>query len=545
MEQADLLRALYSDPILALRSLLPEWFPKKMHWTQRGIVALVLGRGDFLLKFGKENWRDEEGEWSREDLDMVLEHFVYSENPDDPTSKTHPLFALEDGRLTITTSRFMEVMMPRGFSKTTLFNALIIYCILFKVHEYILYLSETGPHAEQQLVNIRNELEGNEVIVELFGNIAPDRNDPEKWTGKDIETLTGVRVQAIGRGGQVRGKNFRAKRPDLILGDDIEDEDSVATEEQRRKVRNWFYGSVRPALPKRRGKIFLLGTMLHAESLLMAVMRDKQWVSVRFGAMLETGASTGKALWPLMMTEKEWLAERETFKTQGLLERFYMEYQSSIHVDPDSRKFQPENWKVIPRNREDFVSVAIACDPAISEKRHSSSFVIAVVGMTRHGQVHVLDLWGKVGASPREQVDEYFRLHFLWFADKHGVEAIAYQAALIHLLTEEMARKSQVYGSRAYFAITPITHGKRKEERIEGILGPRFASGYITLQRRFPELASEALDWPHGKMDHLDALAMGVSLLDPVATFAGPSEDLILPASEYAYIQEVHSSQCP
>lgn len=541
MDQKELLAQFYADPILFFRAFLPDWFPKKMHWTQRGIVALVLGRGDFLLNFGGERWKDEVAEWTPEDLQLILEHFIYRTDPDDPNSATIPLFVLEGDELHLTTSRYMEVMMPRGFSKTTLFNAIIIFCICFKIVEYILYISETGPHAEQQLQNIKNELESNEGLTELFGDLAPDRNDVEKWTGKDIQTLTGVRVQALGRGGQVRGKNFQAKRPDLILGDDLEDEESVATDEQRKKVRNWFYGSVRPALPKRRGRIFLLGTMLHSESLMMAVARDREWVTVRFGAMLDDGS----ALWPVMMTEAEWLKERETFKIQGLLSRFYMEYQSSIHVDPASRKFAPENWKVVPRERQDFVSVAVAIDPAISEKRGSDASVIAVAGMTRQGQIHVLDMWSKVGANPREQVDNFFRLHFLHFADLHGVEAVAYQAALIHLLTEEMARKSQVYGNRAYFGVKPITHGQRKVERIEGILVPRYASGYITHQRRFQELESEALDWPNGKRDHLDALAMAVSLLDPVATFAGPPEEILLPASDYHYIQDVHSSQCP
>lgn len=542
MDQKDLLAAFYRDPILAFRSLQPDWFPQKMHWTQRGIVAIVLGRADFLLRFGKEIWRDEEAEWTPEDLDLLLKHFVYRLNPDDPDSQEVPLFALaDDGRLELTTSRFVQVMMPRGFSKTTLFNAIIIYCICFKIVEYILYLSETGPHAEQQLQNIKNELEGNDALIELFGDLAPDRNDPEKWTGKDIQTTTGVRVQAIGRGGQVRGKNFRAKRPDLILGDDIEDEDSVATPEQRLKVRNWFFGSVRPALPKRRGRICLLGTMLHSESLLMSVARDRNWVTVRFGAMLDDG----RALWPVMMTEKEWLSERETFKTQGLLDRFYMEYQSSIHVDKDSRKFQPETWRTVPRERADLVSCAMAIDPAISERTGSDSCVIAVAGMTAHGIIHVLDMWSKVGSTPREQIDEYFRMHFLHFVDLHGVESVAYQAALVHLLTEEMFRKSQMYGNRAYFGIQPILHAKKKVERIEGILAPRYSAGYITHQRRFAEMESEALDWPNGKKDHLDAVAMAVSLLDPAASFAGPPEEITLPNSEYRLIQEIHSSQCP
>lgn len=541
MDQAALLSSFYSDPILFLRTLLPDWFPRKMPWVHRGIAALVLGRGDFLLRFGKEYWKDEEAEWTVEDLQQILEHFVYRANPDDKESPAIPLFTWEDGRLSITTSRFMETMMPRGFAKTTLFNGLIIFMVCYKVVEYVVYISESAPHAEMQLGNIKAELDGNEAIIELFGQIAPERNDPEKWTGNDIQTLTGVRVQALGRGGQVRGKNSRGKRPDLILGDDIEDEESVATPEQRKKVLNWLMGSARPALKRREGRMFLLGTILHAESMLMNIARDPNWIVVRFGAMMENG----KALWPHGMTEKEWLNERETFKRQGLLDRFYMEYQSSIHVDADSRKFAPERWKVVDRTRSEFESVAMAIDPAISDRVGADSCVIAVVGMTSHGVIHVLDLWGKAGASPREQVDQYFRMHFMHSVDLHGVESIAYQAALVHLLTEEMARKTIEYQRQAYFGIIPITHSQRKVERIEGILAPRYASGYITHQRRFHELESEALDWPNGKRDHLDALAMAVSLLDPVATFAGPPEEITLRPDEFRRIQEVHSSQCP
>jgi hypothetical protein len=538
----ELLRSLYEDPVLFMRTLLPDWFPKKMLWVHRGIIALVLGRGDFLLKFGKELWKDEEAEWTPADLQLILDNFYHAVDPDDPESKKIPLFELRDGVLHITTSRFMEVMMPRGFSKTTLFNALIIYMVCYKIALYIVYLSETATHAEQQLGNIKVELEANEMILDLFGVIAPERNDPEKWTGNDIQTLTGVRVQALGRGGQVRGKNSRGHRPDVILGDDIEDEESVATEPQRAKTLNWMVGSVMPALPARSGKVFLLGTMLNSESMLMSLARDPVWITVRFGAMLDSGA----ALWPVMMTEKEWLAKRESFKRQGLLARFYMEYQSTIHVDKDSRKFQPENWKWdAGLTRADFIAVAIVVDPAISPKQDADNAVIAVVGMTRYGLICVLDLWGKVGASPREIVDEYFRLHFLWDCDRHGVESVAYQAALIHLLTEEMARKSQTYGSKAYFGITPILHKQKKEIRIEGVLGPRYAAGYITHQRRFHALASEALDWPNGKKDHLDAVAMAITLLDPVATFAGPPEDITLPPAEYRLIQEIHASQCP
>lgn len=545
----ELVRLYWEDPILCLRGILPHWYPDKMPWFHRGIVALVLGRADFLLNFGTEIWPNGQAEWTVEDLELIVQYFQHQLDPDDPESKKVPLFEVERDAAGfpvachMTTSRFMELMIPRGFSKTTLFNGLMLYIILYKIENFIVYLSETAGHAQEQLQNVKAEIEGNEVVNELWGQLNPERNDPEKWTGDFIQTLNGVAVKALGRGGQVRGKNIGGNRPGIILLDDVEDDESVLTEEQRRKTLTWLMKAVRPALPRRGGKIFVLGTMLHMEAMMVQLSRDPEWITVRFGAMLDNG----QALWPRQMTQKEWMKTRESYKRQGMLSEFYMEYQNSIHVDADNRKFKPENWRVVVMERAQFVATALAMDPAISEEKGADSCTFAVTGITERGLLHVLDMHAEKGMHPRAQVDKYFELHFKWDVLLHGIESVAYQRALIHLMTEEMARKAQTFGSRAYFEIIPILHGKTgKVPRIEGILAPRYSAGYITHQRRFSPLESEAIDWPKGKKDNLDVVAMSIALLDPMATFAGPPEDHIdLPRDAWAQIQDGWEAQCP
>jgi hypothetical protein len=120
----------------------------------------------------------------------------------------------------------------------------------------------------------------------------------------------------------------------------------------------------------------------------------------------------------------------------------------------------------------------------------------------------------------------YFNLHFAWDCKRHGVEAISYQKALVHLLKSEMFRRSKQHGPRAYFEVDEITHGrKNKVERVEGILAPRYSAGYITHQRRFPDYESQLLDWPNGKKDGPDAVAMAVALLDPYAALSFDPEN--------------------
>jgi hypothetical protein len=209
---------------------------------------------------------------------------------------------------------------------------------------------------------------------------------------------------------------------------------------------------------------------------------------------------------------------KASFALAGKLNLFYMEYYNEVRNE-ESQKFRKSFF--IYGLAKEALQKALAIDPAISNKAGADFCTLALAGMEmKTGRIHVLDMWGKVGASPREQIDQYFNFFKLYDPQYCGVEAIAYQAALIHLLREEMFRK------KLYFEITPITHKMKKEERVEGILQPRYANGYIIHARPFPLLEGQLLDWPNGKKDFPDALAMAVSLLDPMAAAAAGEKDL-------------------
>jgi hypothetical protein len=405
------------------------------------------------------------------------------------------------------------------------------------------YLSETGPHSEQQLDNVKRELESNERLLAVYGVKKPERSDPEHWSGKLIETTDGVVIAARGRGGQVRGLNHRGRRPDEIVFDDVEDKESVATDAQRKKARVWLKNDVEQALPQiagvRRGRVTGLGTIIHHDSLLLALARDPEWMVIRFGAV----DPDGDMLWDHYMTKQQYHTKQRSYRRLGQLPEFNMEFQSSTKSEGDNAKFKDEYIRYEARERKDFVAVGIVCDPAISKERDACPCAFAVVGMDEKGRMHVFDVYMEVGMSPRQQVDKYFELHFKWDCNKHGVEAVAYQKALIHLLKEEMFRKGREYGPKAYFEIEPITHGRTaKSPRVEGVLSPRYAAGYITHQRRFPEYEEQLTDWPNAKQDGPDVVAMTVTLLDPFAALVGDEDEhgqSVYEKDEYPPLEQV------
>lgn len=519
-EKLEIISAFYADPVLAVRELLPHWFPRKMPWVHRGLLALIREYPDFLLNFGKEVWRDEEAEWTVADLRKIESHFVVD------GKKLFNITWLGDvpTKIDLYVSDKMLAVMPRGFSKTTLFKADIILDILYQLRPVQLYLSEAGPHAASQVNDIRMELQFNERIIELYGKLAPERQDPQKWTDEEFETLTGMHLIARGRGGQVRGLNRGSNRPSKILFDDLEDEESVSTPEQREKVLKWLRGAVeRAGQLLGRTKIFGIGTILHHESLLMTLPNATSWMKVTFGAIDKDGAP----LWEIAMSLEKIEQTKLDYVETGTLPVFYREILS-VDTPDEERKFRLDKLVYIPRrdNIHQMIVRSIAMDPAISNKVGASLCAFAVVGMTEDGTIHICDEYARAGMNPREQIDKYFELSMQWKCNKHGIEAIAYQQALIHLMKEEMFRKGKQYGIQAYFEITPIIHQTKeaKHKRIEGVLQPRYKAGYVTHERVFPEYELALRDWPNCKMDRPDAVAMAVTLLDEYAGLAGGDE---------------------
>ncbi len=497
---ADLITEGYEDPAFWCRTFLPHWFPSTMPWVHLGILAILTRRVEFLNKYP--------------DTDKIIKYFIYKENPKEKDSPMrHIFFRDSDGVLRMELSRNTAIMMPRGFSKTTLVNAANLFLICYQEADFTLYISETKTHSETQIRNIKNEIETNELLIAAFGALKG-----ATWRNDLIKTTNGVTIGCAGRGGQIRGKNEEGNRPSRIILDDVEDEESISTPDQLLKTSDWFFKSVKPALPRMRrdAQIIMLGTMLSADALLPSLLNDPDWTSIKFGALLPDG----EPLWKEMMSLEDIQREKASYIRLGKLNAFYLEYLSTAR-NTEEQKFPRRFFRYNSAPLSSFNAIAI--DPAISEKPTSDYCAIAVAGMQPNGKIIVHDMWAKVGASPREMVDKYFELHKKFNCIRQGVESIAFQAALIHIMQEEMFRKKQYLGE-----ITPITHKRaNKILRVESILHPRFANGYIEFHHPFDLLEEQLEDWPNGKKDLPDALAMVVSLLDPFAAQAAdPSKDL-------------------
>ncbi len=180
----------------------------------------------------------------------------------------------------------------RGAAKTTMITRLMMLWLTAirgkKRHGAI--ISSTLDVAKESLDLIKVELEDNENLISDFDIITGNKLG-ESWTEEEIIfSARGVliRIKCYGAGKKIRGANWRSSRPDLIVCDDIEDDESVESKAQRDKRYKWFTKAIMK-LPARKSttyNIIFIGTKLHHDSVLTRIQDRADFVHFSFPLVL-------------------------------------------------------------------------------------------------------------------------------------------------------------------------------------------------------------------------------------------------------------------
>lgn len=161
----------------------------------------------------------------------------------------------------------------RGSGKSTVMTTSYpIWAILGRQQKkFVLILCQTQAQAKQHMMNMRRELEGN---VLLKSDLGPFQEENNEW-GSSSLVFSGLnaRITAVSSEQSIRGLRHNQHRPDLIIGDDLEDLASTKTREGRDKTYQWLTGEVVPA-GDRDTRLVVVGNLLHEDSLLMRLKED-------------------------------------------------------------------------------------------------------------------------------------------------------------------------------------------------------------------------------------------------------------------------------
>jgi len=400
----------------------------------------------------------------------------------------------------------VAIAAPRGHAKSTaITHAYILAMCCFRVKSFVLLVSDTEGQATEFLGDIKAELVGNELLRETF-NIKRIVKDTETNIICERTDGTKFRITAKGSMQKVRGLKWAGKRPDLIVGDDLENDEIVMNPERREKFRRWLMNALIPC-----GSdtcwIRFVGTILHLDSALQRLLEDPTWEHLFYEAH---SPDFTEILWPEQYSKTRLTAIRDGYMAQNDPEGYSQEYlnrpvavENAFFNKDYFFDFERDDGKWLKPNLEYYA----AADFAISEKEKADYTAIVVCGVDPEGIAYVVDARRGRWDSDRI-ISELITTQKMWNPNAFTFETAKIDKALGPFLDREMRRK------RVYLNIIKMTPTQSKTARASSIRAMH-KSGSLRYDKEaswYPDFESELLmvaeSGPRGRHDdYFDAFA--------------------------------------
>lgn len=345
---------------------------------------------------------------------------------------------------------------PRSHAKSTaLTHDFILANVLLRAEEYVIVVGSSEEMAVEHLGDIANELRENDPLIDHFkikGFIQDQKTDII------VECADGHQFRILARGAEqkIRGRKWRGKRPGLIVCDDLEDDEQVESRDRRKKFSRWFFRACKQSL-RRGGRIRVHGTILHQDSLLMHLMKNKEWNSQIYKAH-NSFQDFSNILWPEAFNEKKLRAIRSEFMLEGDSAGYSQEYLNDPQ-DFEDRYLRSEQFRsMTEEDKTKFMRFYVGCDFAISKKDSANRTCFVVGGKDVDNLVHVPDV--RVGRwDSLEIINEFFFIQECWSPEFFFVENGQIWRALEPILLEEMRRRNIWLN---FVPLTPVTDKKAR-----------------------------------------------------------------------------------
>lgn len=428
------------------------------------------------------------------------------------------------------TIRAAALACPRGFGKTTIASLIFpLRKVLFQECKYVLLISSTFKKAVSDLKTLAAELDSNEMIRKVFGDMKGTQ-----WAegSGELELSTGIKIEAKGAGNQIRGLKYRQYRPDLIIIDDLEDPEEVRNEDRRKILKEWFFADLMNSIDLKRTRVVIVGTVLHEDSLISNLLEEKKELAASNLALGEQGNreleikesfhvvrleafdDNLNSNWPEYISNEEIRAKFKLYEMRGMLDVLYREYRN-LPMSPIGALFEKKNMKLYRENDKDIrfanMETVVIYDPA--KTINPTADPTAIVGVsfdTRNNKIYFRDCINK-----RIHPDEAYR-EALDMADRLGTANVGYEVtSLNEFITFPFTNYAKT--RRRFYNLVELKARGKKEDRIRALspfykMGAMYHNEDINIRGA---LESQLLSFPTSKHDDvMDALAYILEMYD-------------------------------
>lgn len=455
---------------------------------------------------------------------------------------------LEDPR-----AQLVNLICFRESSKTTRLRAFASKRIAYGVSRTILYIGASERDAIRSVTWLRNQVERNKLWSGTFG-LKPGA----KWEETQIEILHEtfkhtIWVLAAGITGSLRGINFDDYRPDLIVVDDPQTDESAATELQRIKIADLLLGAVKNSLSSEEpnAKLVMAITPQHQDDVSQQALKDEQWHSRVFPCWtketLELPVEQQISIWPEMHPTEKLRADKMSALARNKLSIFTREKECRL-IAPELSTFK-QSWlgvrepgTVVPMG----VPCVLAIDPVpppsptqMAKNLGNKDFEAHYVWGRWKGEYHLIDFARNRGHEPSWSIATAFGLMRRYRCMRCVFDAVAYQRTLKWIFEQEMKRRGH------YFSVVPIADGMAKYARITGTMSGLATAGLLWVGSEHTIFAEQFQSYGPSYSGHDDDLdASALALQDLANPFLESGKGL--PYTPDSEIEELPNFQnCP
>jgi len=417
---------------------------------------------------------------------------------------------------------------PRGNAKSTWTTFLLpAWVAAYRKRRYPLIVSETRGQAEAFLSFIKLELETNERLRQDFPELV---GEGPVWRSDQIITRNGVKIQAAGAEQKLRGLRHGSFRPDLVIGDDLENDESVESPDQRKKLENWFFKALMK-IGQPDTVYIVVGTILHHESLLQKLLDKPGWKGRKFKAVIRWSISRRWEEWERIFADisigkelaeaaadnyfehhrEEMLAGTEVLWPE--MEPYYYLMKMRVSDGPAYFDSEKQNEPLNPEDQVFFeewfqdweegdvdlsgVPHAGSCDPSLG-KRNKRNDPSAILGGRMKDRILYLDIADIEKRQPDRILDDILTYHQRDPFDKFRMETVQFQEFFSRTLEKVSHDRGLTLN------IDEFTPNTDKDLRIIR-LQPWIKNGWIRFKAEHRELKRQLLYYrPKGRGGHDD-----------------------------------------
>ena len=426
-----------------------------------------------------------------------------------------PQFHREGWAVYCSPAPLVDLVAPREHAKTTAFGFVFILAeVLFRASDYVILVGSTEDNAAEILSNVIEEVRENDDMREEFG-IAEIERDSQ--TDLIVRMSDGHRWRVLARGAEqkIRGKMWNGRRPNLLLCDDMEDDEQVESRDRRRKFRNWFFRAARQAV-SRRGRIRVHGTILHEDSLLARLQKNRAWKSLFYKAHASFD-DFSSILWREAWSDERLRARRQEFVEDGDAGGYSQEFLNDPQDNADAYLRQGDFLPMEPQDYSAPKLFRAAADFAVSKADLANRTSFTVGGKCSRNLIHIVDQrvgrWASLeylsDGTRIGWIEEMFSVQRRWNPEMFFVEDGQIWQSLRHLVYNEMREQD------VWINIVEVASVKDKATRGR-TLQKRHRAGGVRFDKQaewYPAYEQELLRFTGGAQAILDDQFDSTSLL--------------------------------